>query len=230
MSGTTAVPPHASLPLARAARARPVGRVPIVDRAETGAPIFIHSGWRTSSTWLWTKLRQAPTTFAYCEIFHERLETLTIDYLRENDFSRWKSKHPEGAPYFLEFAQLFDGDGTVRGFDRSMATERFIPGEGLAGALSAQERSYVAGLIDYAYARRRIPVLDRHPHARPLRRARRRLSGTPCAARTQRLPPVGILHGAVGQRERLLHGHAVQDDRRVAARSVRPTAVGLVRR
>ena len=66
-----------------------------------------------------------------------------------------------GRPYFLEFARLFDGDGAVRGFDRSMATERFIPGggEGLAGALSAQERSYVAGLIDYAYARRKIPVL-----------------------------------------------------------------------
>jgi len=54
---------------------------------------------------------------------------------------------------------LFDADGAVRGFDRSMATERFIPGEGLAGALSAQERSYAAGLIDYAYARRKIPVL-----------------------------------------------------------------------
>ena len=194
MSGTSAVPPHASLPLARAARARPVGRAPIVDRAETGAPLFIHSSWRTSSTRLWAKLRQAPTTFAYCEFFHERLETLTIDYLRDNDFSRWNSKHPEGAPYFLEFARLFDADGAVRGFDRSMATERFIPGEGLAGALSAQERSYVAGLIDYAYARRKIPVLT---DTRTLGRFAA-LAGAPCAAHAQRLPPVGILHGSNG--------------------------------
>src|SRR5208337_1417256 len=87
-----------------------------------------------------------------------------------------------------------DGDGAVRGFDRSMATERFIPGEGLAGALSAQERSYVAGLIDYAYARRKIPVLT---DTRTLGRFAA-FAGAPCAAHAQRLPPVGILHGSNG--------------------------------
>jgi hypothetical protein len=156
MSDRSSVRPDASFSVAVATGAKRVTPRP----AEVGAPpVFVHSSWRTSSTWLWAKLRQAPTTFAYCEIFHERLEALTIDYLRENDFSRWNSKHPEGASYFLEFAQMFDGDGAVRGFDRRMAYELFIPKDGLAGSLSAAERSYVEGLIEYAYGRRKIPVL-----------------------------------------------------------------------
>ena len=54
---------------------------------------------------------------------------------------------------------MFDGDGAVRGFDRRMAYELFIPKDGLAGSLSAAERAYVEGLIEYAYGRRKIPVL-----------------------------------------------------------------------
>ncbi len=156
MSDRSSVPSDASFSVAVATGAKRVGRRPVEAAAP---PVFVHSSWRASSTWLWAKLRQAPTTFAYCEIFHERLEALTIDYLRENDFSRWHSKHPEGAPYFLEFAQMFDGDGGVRGFDRRMAYELFIPKDGLAGSLSAAERAYVEGLIEYAYGRRKIPVL-----------------------------------------------------------------------
>ena len=121
--------------------------------------MFVHSSWRTSSTWLWAKLRQAPTTIAYNEIFHEMLNSLTIDHMRGDDFAKWNSKHPEIAPYFLEFAQLVEPGGVMRGYDRSMAFERFIPQGGLAGSLSAAERAYVGGLIENARRRRNIPVL-----------------------------------------------------------------------
>jgi len=40
-----------------------------------------------------------------------------------------------------------------------MAIERFIPAEGIDGALSVAERSYIGGLIQNAYAHRKIPVL-----------------------------------------------------------------------
>ncbi len=134
----------------------PEGRL-AVDGA---APVFIHSSWRASSTWLWAKLRAAPTTIAYCEFFHERLASLTTTYLRENDFSSWASKHPESAPYFLEFAPLVGEDGAVPGYDRRMAFEWFFPRDGLGGALGAAERNCVEGLICSAEARRKIPVLS----------------------------------------------------------------------
>jgi hypothetical protein len=131
-----------------------------LDRGEArAAPVFIHSSWRTASTWLWSRLRQAPTAIAYYEFFHERLETCTIENLRDNDFARWNSKHPEGAPYFLEFAPLVGPNGAVRGFDASMAIERFMPVEGVRGDLSLAERSYVEGLIESAAQRQKIPVL-----------------------------------------------------------------------
>jgi hypothetical protein len=129
----------------------------LVDEAP--APVFVHSGWRTGSTWLWEKLRRAPTTIAYCEVFHERLAHCDIRDLRDNDFSKWKSKHPEGAPYFLEFGPLIGANRAVRGYAPSMAVEDFMPRGGVKGDLSEAERGYLAGLIDNARRRQRIPVL-----------------------------------------------------------------------
>ena len=122
-------------------------------------PVFIHSSWRTASTWLWQKLRQAPTTIAYCEIFHERLSACTIPDLRANDFAKWDSKHPAGAPYFLEYASLIGADGRVRGYEPRMALQAFLPEGGVRGALSPSERAYVEGLIASARDRHRVPVL-----------------------------------------------------------------------
>ena len=76
---------------------------PIVDQ---GAPVFVCSSFRTSSTWLWAKLRAAPNTIAYCEIFNEALATLDIKQASGLSYSTWNSKHPHAAPYFLEFAPL----------------------------------------------------------------------------------------------------------------------------
>ncbi len=123
------------------------------------APVFIHSSWRTGSTWLWEKLRQAPTTIAYCEIFHERLAHCDIAEMRDNDFARWNSKHPEGAPYFLEFGPLIGANGAVRGYAPSMAVDDFMPEGGVAGPLTSAEQAYLEGLIGAALARRRVPVL-----------------------------------------------------------------------
>ncbi|RBP18305.1 hypothetical protein DFR50_101249 [Roseiarcus fermentans] len=123
------------------------------------APVFIHSSWRTSSTWLWAKLRSAPTAIAYCEVFHERLASLTIEYLRRNDYSGWNSKHPEGAPYFLEFAPLVGPGGAARGYDRRMAVDWFVPLEGLGGPLRDAERTYLEGLIAAAAERGKVAVL-----------------------------------------------------------------------
>jgi hypothetical protein len=132
---------------------------PDVDEARTPPPVFVHSSWRTGSTWLWSKLRQAPNAIAYCEIFNERLKNCTVQNLRDNDFAKWNSKHPEGAPYFLEFAPLVGADGAVKGFDPSMAIERFMPADGLHGALSVAEQAYIEGLIENAAQRRKLPVL-----------------------------------------------------------------------
>lgn len=127
---------------------------------DAAAPVFVQSSWRTGSTWLWARLRAAPTTIAYCEVFHERLGSFTVGQLRRDDYSTWNSKHPESAPYFLEFSPFVSPDrGAARGYDARMAFEWFVPQEGLGGPLREEERVYLEGLIAAAAERGKVPVL-----------------------------------------------------------------------
>ncbi len=121
--------------------------------------IFVHSSFRTASTYIWSCLRNAPGTVAYCEIFHEGLDTFSRPDMVATGPDGWYSKHPPGAPYFLEFLPLAREGGGVQGFDPTMSYARFIPPEGCGGAISDAEAAYVAGLINHAENRGRIPVL-----------------------------------------------------------------------
>ena len=128
--------------------------------AEQAEPIFLHSSFRTGSTWLWSKLRRAPTTLAYYEIFHEVLATLTPADVGRFDVSHWDSRHPVTANYFLEFTPLLSAEGGIAGHDRRAPLEGFIPRNGPNGELAASEAAYVDLLVSQARARQRIPVLS----------------------------------------------------------------------
>ncbi|WP_330085188.1 hypothetical protein [Methylocystis iwaonis] len=122
-------------------------------------PIFVHSSFRASSTWLWNKLRSTPNTLAYYEIFHESLATMDLKQAATNSYSAWRSKHPCSAPYFLEYTPLLRATGGIPAYDASMAFSRFVPADGLDGHLSLEETIYVDGLLRNAHANQKIPVL-----------------------------------------------------------------------
>jgi len=124
------------------------------------SPIFIHSSFRTSSTWLWSKFRNQPDAWAYCEIFHEAIAGITIENARQLNYRSWDSNHPPTAPYFFEFFPLIQPEGGITGYNSSMAFERwFIPENGLSGTLSPAEHTYIDILIDNARSLGRRPVL-----------------------------------------------------------------------
>jgi hypothetical protein len=125
----------------------------------TPPTIFVHSSFRAGSTWLWNKLRGAPSTLAYREIFHESHSGLQQSAAAALDSLSWDSGHPQTAPYFLEFLQLRGPDGKVSGYDRQMAFQWSIPVHGIEGSLSNSEGEYVQGLIANAQEKRKIPVL-----------------------------------------------------------------------
>jgi hypothetical protein len=132
---------------------------PIDETINLSPPIFIHSSFRSSGTWLWSKLRAAAGTLCYYEIFHEGLGTLDPKRASAVGSSAWNSRHPSGmAPYFLEFLPLLNVGGGVKGFDVEMA-DRFIPEEGIQGKLSIGERVYISSLIEHAYLNRKVPIL-----------------------------------------------------------------------
>jgi hypothetical protein len=119
------------------------------------APIWVHSSWRVSSTWFWWRFRHIPNAFAYSEIFHESLATLTLEQLAAIKPSGWNSRHPPTAAYFLEYAPLLK---MGHNFDPAMSYETFMP-TAPDRSITEAEASYVANLIEIAHNVGKIPVL-----------------------------------------------------------------------
>ncbi len=74
--------------------------------------IFIHSGWRTGSTYVWTKFRQHPACVGFYEPFNEMLSAMspTDIYTARHDLAALK--HSEiGLPYFHEYIPLLGSRG-----------------------------------------------------------------------------------------------------------------------
>ena len=121
--------------------------------------VFVHSSYRTSSTWLWSKFRQDPKTVCYNELFHEHLKDMSVESATRISTAFWRSNQPPTAPCFLEFLPLIREGGGVQGYDGSFADERFLPPDGMLGDLTSSERTYLASLIRYAHDRALLPVL-----------------------------------------------------------------------
>lgn len=129
------------------------------QEATATPPVFLHSSWRTSSTWLWLRFRNVASTCSYYEIFNERLSSLNKDEALTIGPDSWSSRHPQSAPYFLEFAPLLRSTEGIEGHHPSMAIESFIPRDGLDGHLLDQEATYVDLLIKHARDIHKQPVL-----------------------------------------------------------------------
>ena len=75
-------------------------------------PIFIHSLFRTGSTYIWNKFRQNDKYYCFYEPFHPALSEITndnIEQLLTKDFE--SVNHPSLSKYYLyEYKKLL-GDG-----------------------------------------------------------------------------------------------------------------------
>jgi hypothetical protein len=122
--------------------------------------IFLHSSFRVSSTWLWSRFRSKDEVVAYYEVFHEQLAIISRDHLTELNPESWPSKHPPGPPYFLEFLPLMKEAGGIEKFEPAMAFDLFIPSGGIGGAISKAEKAYLGSLMAQAEGQGKIPLLS----------------------------------------------------------------------
>lgn len=120
--------------------------------------IFLHSSFRSSSTWFWERFRADENVYAFYEPLHERLSTMTKAEALSESAASYIPGHPEGQPYFLEFEKLISQRGGVDRYSPEFAFDRFVPEDGLNGSLSAKEIAYFQGLIDYAHSCGKMPV------------------------------------------------------------------------
>lgn len=119
--------------------------------------VFIHSGWRCSSTYVWSRFRTLPTARAYYEPWHESLADLTIDAIARHTPDASGLRHPGGAqPYLAEFSDLLAPGGGVAGYRTRFALDDYFlePGD-----QDPEQAAYVHGLIGAARTEGRVPVL-----------------------------------------------------------------------
>lgn len=124
------------------------------------APVFIYSGYRTGSTWLWSRFRQDTNACAYYEPFNEMLGSLEADAIFSIKPDTWRSHHPDTSAYMAEYAPLLGQKPGVPLFPKGDQNgARFIGAGGIDGPLDPDIEAYCANLIARAQERGRAPVL-----------------------------------------------------------------------
>jgi hypothetical protein len=122
------------------------------------APVFLHTGWRTRGTWLWSRFRTLAGTTCFYEPLSEDLATLSPAAIETCDPGSWSSGHPPlHRPYFSEFHPLLKTVARgVRHYDPAFAVTGFFAGP---DAAMPELRDYIALLLRTAHAEGSQPVL-----------------------------------------------------------------------
>lgn len=119
-----------------------------------GRPLYLHSSWRSSSTYVWAKYRPDPRTYCYFEPMAEHLRTADAAVLCGVSWT-YANHPPLDAPYRAEFLPLLDPMDGIRGLPPQGPYVRYR----LEAEESAPEwERYFHILTDYANSLGRFPV------------------------------------------------------------------------
>lgn len=108
--------------------------------------MFLHSGWRCGSTYLWNKYRAHDDVLAFYEPFNERLACSSSATILRNTEHAWDSHHPHlSTPYFAEYLPLISGSGVAR-YEERFAVRRYF----VSAQQPLDEAAYLASLLRLA--------------------------------------------------------------------------------
>lgn len=120
-------------------------------------PVFLHAGWRSCSTYVWSRFRVLERARAYYEPFHEVLAGLTSAVIGADAPETSNLRHPQaGAPYMAELEPLLAPGGGVAGYDARFALQSYFMA---AEADDPAQEAYVGRLIGRAWDEGRTPVI-----------------------------------------------------------------------
>jgi hypothetical protein len=118
--------------------------------------IFLHTGWRSAGTWVWSRLRLLDTVTALYEPLSNILSDLTVDDI--GAFApTYNSGHPPlEAPYYNEYRPFIrEGSRGVIGYRKYFGIDRF--GHAPDGDFPALQ-SYLHTLCERTQAAGKVPV------------------------------------------------------------------------
>jgi hypothetical protein len=108
--------------------------------------VYLHSGWRCGSTYIWSLFRKSPQAMCFYEPFHEALARSNAKKLLRDSNSSWNSRHPDmELPYRHEYLPLV-GFGGIRGYQDKFAVARYFPSDDGV----APELQYLRRLLTHA--------------------------------------------------------------------------------
>ena len=120
--------------------------------------VFLHTGWRSGGTWIWSKCRASARVHGFYEPLHEhaaRFRRRDVDTLRPGS---WKSNHSDTAPYFQEYRDLIPPRGRgVPLYQQRFAFDGFFRAPDDPG--DSELEAYLAALLAPPIAQGRLPVL-----------------------------------------------------------------------
>src|SRR6185312_7707170 len=140
-----------------AGRRRTMGTDALKEQLEHHRAVFLHSGWRCASTYVWNRFRRNLYTTSFYEPFGENLARSSPKRITRQTAQGWDSRHPPLAlPYAEEYRPLLRPFlKGVPGYRSEFALERYFP----TAAGIAPEAGYVSRLIAHARHRDTYPVL-----------------------------------------------------------------------
>lgn len=119
--------------------------------------VFLHTGWRSAGTWLWSRFRALLEVEAYYEPLNEALESLPVRDVPLFHPRGWGSRHPGTLrPYYQEYIPLLRETGGIAQFHANFPMMDFFAD---STAALPDLRAYIAMLLDYAARRGNQPVL-----------------------------------------------------------------------
>jgi len=117
--------------------------------------VFLHSGWRTGSTYVWNKFRRVPSCMAFYEPFNDLLASLNaVGVLMTSRHDAALRHSGLDLPYFHEYLPLLGTKGHPLFRDEFVCRDYFVAGEKLP-----EQRLYLDSLLALAEKAKKTPVL-----------------------------------------------------------------------
>ncbi|NML30068.1 hypothetical protein [Paraburkholderia antibiotica] len=118
--------------------------------------VFLHTGWRSAGTWVWSRLRELERTAGFYEPLSNVLAELNPTDVAASRPTLTSGHPPLAAPYFDEYRPfLRENARGVAGYDRRFSIDRFTrEPDASFPALQA----YLRVLCDHTREQGRVPV------------------------------------------------------------------------